>query len=420
MRRRRVAAALSGASLLLTATACTAPAATSARHRTGAGRSTTTTAPAPTTTRPSATPTTVNAPVVLAPGWSQPLTTLPPGGGFTSVSCISDVFCVAVGGGANSADAEGTAGAGVTLSWDGAAWSSPSVYFPAPASGAVTAPYLPAISCTHGPFCAIVDGSDHTSSGDGTNWSSPNALAPAPAALANPADPGPGHPGSRTAAVDCPDARFCALVDNTGHVSTLQAGVWSVPQTFSSPTMTATGPAVALYQTGRVGLTCNGDSDCVAVIGAAVLDWDGSGWAKEPSPWVSPATVGSGDSAVACPTVSLCAIVHGTSVSVRTSGPGWAPPQVIDPAGGLDALSCPTATFCMAADASGNVLQWNGGPWSTPLKIVPSPTGYTGDGTTLSCPSAHFCMLLTGDGDYATYQGPGSATAPATSAPSTP
>ena len=40
---------------------------------------------------------------------------------------------MAVGGGANNADAEGTAGAGVTLSWDGAAWSSPSVYFPAPA-----------------------------------------------------------------------------------------------------------------------------------------------------------------------------------------------------------------------------------------------------------------------------------------------
>jgi len=74
----------------------------------------------------------------------------------------------------------------------------------------------------------------------------------------------------------------------------------------------------------------------------------------------------------------------------------------------------------MAADASGNVLQWNGGPWSTPLKVVPSPTDYTGDGTTLSCPSAHFCMLLTGDGDFATYQGPGPGYAPATSAPTTP
>jgi len=420
MRRRRVSAALSGASLLLAATACTAPAVVPARHQTTAVRSTTTTTPAPTTTQPSATPTTVHTPVVQAPGWSQPLTTLPPGGGFTSVSCISDVFCVAVGGGANSADAAGTAGAGITLSWDGAAWSNPSVYFPAPASGAVTAPFLPAISCTDGPFCAIVDGSDHTSSGDGTNWSPPDPLAPAPAALVDPADPGPGHPGSRSAAVSCPDARFCALVDNTGHASTLHAGVWSVPQTFASPTLAASGPAVALYQTGRVGLTCNGDSACIAVIGAAVLDWGGSGWAKEASPWASPATIGPGDSAVACPTVSLCAIVHGTSVSVRTSGSGWLPPRVIDPSGGLDALSCPTATFCMAADASGNVLQWTGGPWSAPIKVVPSATEYTGDGTTLSCSSAHFCMVLTGDGDYATYQGPGPANAPATSVPAVP
>ncbi len=413
MRPSSLPSLLVGACLVLTATACSAPtAARPPRAATADIRPTTTTAPLPTTTRPSATPTTAPTPVVQAPGWSQSLTTLPPGGGFTSVSCISDVFCVAVGGGANNADATGTVGAGVTVSWDGAAWSTPSVYLPAPASGAVTEPLLPAISCTEGPFCAIVDGSDHTSSGDGTTWSPPAPLAAAPAALPDPADPGPGHAGSRSAAVDCPDQRFCALVDNTGHVSTLRDGVWDVPQTFSTPAGASSGPAVGLYQSGRVGLACTADSACTAVIGAAVLDWDGSNWAEAGSPWGPPSATGSGDSAVACPSASLCAIVHGTSVSVRTPGSGWSPPQVIDPAGGLDALACPSATFCTAADASGDVLQWTGGSWSTPRKVVPSPADYTGDGTMLSCPSPRFCMLLTGDGDYATYQGPGQPGAP--------
>jgi len=67
----------------------------------------TTTAVAATTTTslPSAVPTTVPSPVVPVPGWSHPATTLPPAGGYTSVSCISDVFCLAAGGGANEADA---------------------------------------------------------------------------------------------------------------------------------------------------------------------------------------------------------------------------------------------------------------------------------------------------------------------------
>ncbi|HXW38178.1 MAG TPA: hypothetical protein VEJ44_00675, partial [Acidimicrobiales bacterium] len=148
---------------------------------------------------PSATPTTVVTPVVPPPGWSAPLTAVPPGGGFTSVSCLSDTFCIATGGGDNQADAGDTAGAGVSDSWDGATWADPSVYYPAPASGSPTAPIMPALSCTGGPTCVIVDGTDHVSTGDGTDWSAPVALAQGAAVAPDPADPGPGHPGSRHA-----------------------------------------------------------------------------------------------------------------------------------------------------------------------------------------------------------------------------
>ena len=78
--------------------------------------------------------------------------------------------------------------AGRAESWDGATWSAPSVYF-GPATGAVTsqdAPRRPAVTCTTGPFCVIVDGSDHVSNGDGTNWIAPTALATARALPDNP------------------------------------------------------------------------------------------------------------------------------------------------------------------------------------------------------------------------------------------
>ena len=156
---RRLLAALSLLILVVVATDCSSSSATPTADRrtapstTGASPSTTS------TTVPSATPTTVPTTVPHAPGWAAPLTILPPGGGFTSLSCISDTLCVAAGGGTTGDPRDLLAGSGVTMSWDGATWTSPSVYFPAPASGTVTAPVLPTVTCTSGPLCVIVDGS---------------------------------------------------------------------------------------------------------------------------------------------------------------------------------------------------------------------------------------------------------------------
>jgi len=351
---------------------------------------------------PSGVPTTPPSPVNPVAGWSAPLTTLPPGGGFTSVSCLSNTFCIAAGGGANDADALGTAGSGTTVSWDGAAWSEPSVYFPA-STGQPSAPVLPAIACTGGPLCVVVDGSGHVSTGDGTDWSSPSPL-PSSAALleGNPADPGAGRPGSRDAAVTCSDPTFCAVVDNTGHAESLVDGKWVDPSSFGTN-------GVALYEGGLVGITCPTSSMCRAVVGTSVLDWDGGTWSQEPVPWTTSLPAGATGApqaaAIGCPTTTLCAIVSGSDLWVDEPGQPWTPPEAIDPEGGLDSISCPTATFCMAADEHGSVLQWNGGAWSAPARVVPMATEYTGDPTTVSCSDDTFCMVVNGDGDYATYTG---------------
>jgi len=353
----------------------------------------------PTSTVPSAVPTTVPTPVVPVEGWSPPATTLPPAGGFTSTSCISDVFCLAAGGGAEEADASLSTGPGVVSSWDGAMWAPPTTYYGAPADGPATAPELPAIGCTSGPRCAVVDGSGHTSLGDGTHWSAPAPLAPAPVAAADPADPGPGHPGSRSAAVSCPTGQFCAYVDNTGHVATLTGTTWSSPQSMTTQVGSAT---VELFQRGRVAVSCPDAVHCTALVGGSDLEYDGTSWRSVPGPW--PATV-PGDTAVSCPTPGTCLAVRGSTLSVRTPGSSWSTPRTIDGNGGLDALSCPTTAFCMAADATGNVVHLTGGVWSAPSKVVPTPVDYTGDGTAISCPSDQFCLVLSGDGDFATYQG---------------
>lgn len=357
----------------------------------------------PTTAVPSAVPTVPVTPSGHALGWSDPLTTLPPGGGFTSLSCISSTFCVAAGGGANAADQLDTAGSGVTVSWDGAAWSAPSVYFPAPAGGPVGAPISPAIGCTGGPFCLVVDGTLHASTGNGTTWSTPATVATGTALPPGPSDPGPGHAGSRSAAVSCPLPSFCAVVDNTGAVAVLANGGWLAGTSFG--TGSPGSPAdTALFQSGRVGVACPSSSSCTAAVGSAVLDWDGTHWSKEPLPWTTglPAPTGA---VVGCPSVGLSAILSGATLSVRSGAGGWSAPQTIDPAGGLDAVSCPTATFCLAADVHGSVLDWAGGSWSAPVEVLPAATEYTGDPTSVACSSPQFCMVMNGDGDYATFSG---------------
>jgi hypothetical protein len=275
---------------------------------------------------------------------------------------------------------------------------------------------MPAISCTDGPLCAVVDGSGHTSLGDGTNWWPPVPLATSAEPASNPADPGPGHAGSRSAAVSCPTSQFCAYVDNTGHVATLHGTTWSAAQVF---TTNEGGSTVDLFQTGRVAVSCSDVSTCAALVGDTELDWDGASWSASPGPWGTNSV--TGDTALSCAGPGTCVAVHGSTASVHTPGSGWSTPRVIDGNGDLDAVSCPTTATCVATDAVGDVMRLSGGNWSTPQKVVPTPSAYTGDGTSISCPTDQFCMVMTGDGDYATYQGAAptaaAATVPATSLP---
>jgi hypothetical protein len=281
------------------------------------------------------------------------------------------------------------------------------VYFPAPATGPVTAPVLPTLACTSGPLCVIVDGSGHVSTGDGTDWSNPAGLPAPPPLAANPSDPGAGHPDSRTEAVDCPAPSLCAVVDNTGHAFTMMNGTWLAPQSFGQTVGFGTAAAkVSLYQAGRVGVSCPTVSDCTAVVGTAVLDWNGATWSEEATPWASAlAPGGAAPVAIACPTTDLCAIVNGDDIVVRNGDKAWTPRQTLDPGRQLDAISCPSRSFCVAADDTGAIMLWNGSTWTGPTPVIPAATQYPGIGVSVSCPSAQFCMIMNADGDYATYTG---------------
>ncbi len=347
--------------------------------------STTTPSSVPAST-PSAVPTTVPTPVRPAMGWTEDLSTVPPGGGFTSLSCLSNTFCIAAGGGTSGVPSEFATGSGVSESWDGAVWSAPSVYFPAPTTGPVNAPIVPAISCTSGPSCLIADGTLHASTGNGTDWGAPAPMTSGTTGAAS------------SAALSCPSPGNCAFVDATGEAAVLRQGTW---QTSS---LKATSAA------GRVGVSCPTDSQCTAIVGSSLLAWNGSDWSQSSVPWTgSPFSgaqgAGSRGSAISCPSTNLCVLVSGTGASTITDGNTWSTDDAVDPRGGLDSISCPTTSLCIAADAAGSVVAWNGTSWSTPEQVIPQAIEYPGLGTSVSCPSDRFCLVLNGDGDYATYSG---------------
>ena len=346
-------------------------------------------------------------PVTQPRGGPATLTALPPGGGFTSLSCISDTFCVAAGGGTSGDHAELTTGSGVAVSWDGAAWSDPSVYYPAPATGPVTAPVLPAVACTSGPSCVIVDGSGHVSAGDGTTWSAPAAADRRhPVLPADPADPGPGHPGSRSAAVSCPGAGLCAFVDNTGHVYTLRSGRWLAPQSFGAAGC-GPRPTVALYQAGRVGVSCPISSSCTAVVGASVLDWDGyhlvpGAGALDRPRWPRDHRTHRH----LLPDHRLCLVGERHRGVVRSAGTGGRPSRPSIPAVGSTRSRARPPRSAWRPTRAARWSSWNGTTWSAPDQVIPAATEYTGIGTSVSCPTAQFCMVMNSDGDYATYRRP--------------
>ena len=185
-------------------------------------------------------------------------------------------------------------------------------------------------------------------------------------------------------------------------MATLHGTTWSAPQVFT--TSGSARSTVELFQTGRVGVSCaDARRRARRMVGDTELDWDGTSWSASPAP-VGPAGA-TGDTAVSCPGPAPAWPSTGRTVSIAHPGSGWS--------------TAPgdrrrrTARRRVVPDDDllhGRRRLRRRGPadrrdWSAPPKVVPTPIGYTGDGTSLSCPTDQFCMVLTGDGDYATYQG---------------
>jgi hypothetical protein len=273
---------------------------------------------------------------------------LPPQSGqtkLTSVSCVSDVFCMGVGG--------TIASSGVTTyaaQWNGTTWSDSAAITP---SGTQAALY--AVSCTSPTVCEAVGqystGTALAEQWNGVTWST----VPAQSLSSG---------QTYLFGISCTGPTDCwATGEGQAAQSTLaehfDGSTWTLVAT---PSLTGTSAELR-------SVSCVTTSFCEAVgseilpgggSGVPIIDsWDGSAWSTDTIPSAVAALAG-----VSCFGVGSCVAVGGSSVLALSNGT-WTtkstPPMPTGTTGGaLASVSCGTEWGCVAeasATATGGTAQ---------------------------------------------------------------
>ncbi len=250
----------------------------------------------------------------------------------TSVSCIGDGTCEAVG----SYENESEESLALAESWNGTHW----VLQKTPASGSSDS-QLSSVSCVSASDCIAVGFAlpgSLAEAWNGTRWSTVQTPSPS------------GSEGSELFGVSCTSGTSCtsvgAYLSSSGADMTL-AMSWNGEAFTIQPT-----PSPSPVESGLLSVSCTSQSACTAV--------GGSAGTKSPS-------------------LLLVEVWDGTTWSTQRAF------QKRSPLGAaLYNVSCISAAFCMAvgADEVGDPIAevWNGTSW----KLTPTPAGSGGGGSPTS------------------------------------
>jgi len=316
---------------------------------------------------------TAAAQAVAGSGWKTPVlvahaaaNTAPPD--FTSVSCPTASFCVAV-------DSKGSASI-----LQGSTWSTPQSI-----DSTATSDFnddMGTVSCASASFCVAGDDLDEVYTYNGSSWSAAQQLS---ASVTE---------ATVSFAVSCPTTSFCLAVDGDYNWYAYNGSTWSAAQVIDPNTLEG-------IVIGEV--SCASATFCEAAFGQQTVTFNGSSWsAPVKIPVGSEGNASSTPSieALSCASSTLCAGVGTTSNNQgyldTFNGTAWATPLIKKTTLGPQAfvsVSCPTTSFCMAPGLDGWVT-YNGSSWGTP-QTFSDPGGPIGEGplyaNAVSCTSAKFC-----------------------------
>jgi hypothetical protein len=337
----------------------------------------------------------------------------------SSVSCVSDTRCVAVG----MIGGEAARTATLALVWEGKSWKVQATATP---TGAFSTA-LAGVSCTSDSACIAVGTALYDSGAvslplaeawNGKSWRVQTTPAPK------------GATDISLFGVSCSSATACTAVgDDTASGNTEAVAERWNGSTWAVQTTAKTGALDAPF----LGVSCGSASSCVAVGYQEKTDtsanqplaekWNGKTWAvqKTPLPSGSP---GGTFNAVSCSAPTACTAT-GTSDTTGKTGPAlaerwngkmWSIQATPNPTGlgstyfnaTLVGVSCVSATACTAigsyAPGGANAYYaevWNGTSWK--LQTAPKPAGMTyGSLNGVSCVATR-CVAA---GNYRPSSGP--------------
>jgi len=302
--------------------------------------------------------------------------------GMASVSCVTSVWCVAVGNGANV----NTDAANIEL-WNGSTWSP----MTSPTVPGETDMYLAGVSCATPSFCVAVGSVDTTSAAplieqwNGTTWTVVQST--------------PSATPTFLTGVSCTGASFCMAVGYVG-----AAGGSGLVEQWNGSTWTSTTITAEFNNNIQVfAVSCTTPSFCMFV-GDAILSgssntvpftdfWNGSIWTGTYPPANLGTTTDYQLDGVSCVGTTFCTavgkattggqppVMYGQTWNGDESGDlsAWTVVAGLpDVSGGasLDGISCFSATSCTAVGDTQNTLAvtWNGVSWTQQT----TPTGPSG------------------------------------------
>ena len=289
------------------------------------------------------------APSSTAAHWSQP-TKLSGVRLLRAVSCVSQSFCMAVGGGQAVAYASGSWGRPQTID------SHSDIN-----NGLVT------VSCVSASFCAAGDGVGNAFIYNGSRWSSPKLVTTA-----------------GLAQVSCGTVTFCGAVDINGDALFYDGSRWSRPKPIPGSSQS-------------LSISCPSAGSCMAMdaTGTRAYRLSAGSWSTAGAIQTSEPSGGSEPnvaSAVACSSPEFCAALDDFGEAFTWAGGRWSGHHAFDKnlLAGSDAVSCPATTACLAVDENGVATRWNGATWSPKQPIDPGRGGLTD----VACGSPRFCVAV--------------------------
>jgi hypothetical protein len=302
----------------------------------------------------------------------------------SAVSCVSLVFCVAVG---SHPDSVGLAGVALAEAWNGTVWKIQAAVSPAVASNGLRMS-LSGVSCVSALFCEAVGSSSLGAGGgaevwNGTKWSLQAV------------------PGGPLTSVSCAAARFCLAAGGDGHVDMWNGKSWSAQANTTGFTSLSSVACAAARSCEAVG---TGPS------GAGAERWNGASWSAQaiPAPAGGSSLVLSG---VSCGAARSCLAVgsytnssfQSVTLAEAWNGFAWHVKNTPNPVGSQSAslagVACTAANSCTAVGQNSEPFSnltiaevWNGKTWT--LRSTPDFLSGQATFSGVSCGLSQACTAV--------------------------